>query len=64
MRKLELAPLIGCIVVSISSELIQLFVPTRTPAFADLGLDLLGAVLGTISIRRYSLSSLQPSAPS
>jgi hypothetical protein len=60
-RKFEILSLLGCVLVSISSELIQLFVPTRTPAFTDLALDLLGAVLGTIFMRRRCLPTCHPS---
>jgi VanZ like family len=61
MRKFEIFSLLGCVLVSICSELIQLFIPTRTPAFSDLALDLVGAVLGTISMpRRCSPITCQP----
>jgi VanZ like family len=51
-RKFEILSLLGCVLVSICSEVIQLFVPTRTASVSDLALDLLGAVLGTIAMRR------------
>lgn len=52
-RKIEMISLIGCVFVSIGSEIIQLFVPTRTPAVTDLGLDLIGALLALLLARRY-----------
>lgn len=44
--------LIGPAVVSICSELIQVYVPTRTHAIRDVALDLFGASLGIILMRR------------
>lgn len=60
-RKFEILSLLGCVLVSIWSELIQLFIPTRTPSVSDLALDLLGAVLGTIFMRRRCLPTCHPS---
>lgn len=54
-RKFEILSLLGCALVSIWSELIQLFIPTRTPSVSDSALDLSGAVLGTIFMRRRCL---------
>lgn len=51
--KIETMSLIGCVFVSIGSEIIQLFVPTRTPAVTDLGLDLIGALFALLFMRRY-----------
>ncbi|MFQ5904397.1 MAG: VanZ family protein [Candidatus Binatia bacterium] len=51
-RKTEALSLLGSALVSICSELIQLYVPTRTPAFRDLAIDLLGAALGIFFMRR------------
>ena len=60
-RKFEILSLLGCLLVSICSEVIQLFVPTRTPSVSDLALDLLGAVLGIIAMRRRcSPTTCQP----
>ena len=52
-RKIEPMSLIGCVFVSMGSEIIQLFVPTRTPAVSDLGLDLVGALFALLFLRRY-----------
>jgi VanZ like family len=60
-QKFAILSLLGCVLVSICSELIQLFVPTRTPSVSDLALDLLGTVLGTSAMRhRYSPITSQP----
>jgi VanZ like family len=49
--KPEAFSLVGSVLVSICSELIQFYVPTRTPAFRDLALDLFGATLAIIFVR-------------
>jgi glycopeptide antibiotics resistance protein len=46
--KTSLVSLVVCALVSISSEVIQFYVPTRTPAVRDLFVDSLGAILGII----------------
>jgi VanZ family protein len=46
LPRAELLSLLGAVVISICSELTQLWVPTRTPAARDLALDLSGALLG------------------
>jgi VanZ like family len=50
-RKPETFSLVGSVLVSICSELIQFYVPTRTPAFRDLALDVFGATLAIIFVR-------------
>ncbi len=60
--KSETLSLLGSALVSICSELIQLYVPTRTLAFRDLAVDLFGALLGIIFMRwMWSARSLQRS---
>jgi VanZ family protein len=46
--------LIGCAVVSIVSEVLQMYVPTRTPALRDLAVDQSGATLAVTLMRRFS----------
>lgn len=46
--------LLGCALVSLCSELLQLYVPTRTPAVRDLVLDQSGAMLGITLMRHFS----------
>jgi hypothetical protein len=43
---------LGCLAVSVASELIQIAIPTRTAAVGDLVLDLAGAVPGIVAGRR------------
>jgi hypothetical protein len=43
--------LLGALAVSICSEVIQFWVPSRTPAARDVGLDVSGAVLGLVLVR-------------
>jgi VanZ family protein len=45
--------LFGCALVSLSSEGLQFYVPTRTPALRDLALDQSGAVLGVVIWMRH-----------
>jgi VanZ family protein len=53
-RRAELLSLLGAVSISMCSELIQFWVPTRTPAARDLALDLSGALvgLGLMRVRR------------
>jgi glycopeptide antibiotics resistance protein len=51
-RNTLLVSLIGCALVSICSEVIQFYVPTRTPAFRDLFVDSLGASMGVIFVQK------------
>jgi VanZ family protein len=46
--KLKVASLLGSAAVSICSELLQLYVPTRTPSLRDFSVDLAGAFLAII----------------
>jgi VanZ family protein len=47
--------LLGCFLVSLCSEGLQFYVPSRTPALRDIALDQSGALLGmVILIRRFS----------
>ncbi|HXH82341.1 MAG TPA: VanZ family protein [Candidatus Tectomicrobia bacterium] len=41
--------LLVALAMSIASELIQFWAPTRTPALRDIGLDLLGSALGVVA---------------
>jgi VanZ family protein len=50
-RKSEILSLLGSALVSICSELIQFYVPTRSPNARDLALDLFGTVLGILLMR-------------
>ncbi len=52
--KLATFAFLGCGLVSLGSEFIQFFVPTRTPAVRDLALDQFGAVIGLTIMRRFS----------
>lgn len=45
--------LLGCAAVSCGSELLQIYVPTRTPAIRDLAVDQSGAVLAVTLMRRF-----------
>ncbi|MGH7961808.1 MAG: VanZ family protein [Candidatus Binatia bacterium] len=51
-RRSEALTVLGSMLVSGCSELIQFYVPTRTPAVRDLVLDLLGVLLGIFFMRR------------
>jgi VanZ family protein len=46
-------PLVGCALVSLCSEWLQLYVPTRTPAVRDLMLDQSGAILAVAVVRYF-----------
>lgn len=46
--------LLGCAVVSLCSEWLQFYVPTRTPAVRDLALDQSGALFGITMMRQFS----------
>lgn len=50
-RQPEMLVLLGSLIVSGCSELIQLGVPTRTPTMIDLMLDLFGTLLGILFMR-------------
>jgi hypothetical protein len=52
--KTAVFPLVGCAAVSLCSELIQLYVPTRTPAVRDLAVDQSGAVIAVTLMRHFS----------
>lgn len=52
--KPALFSVLGCALVSICSEWIQFYVPTRTPAIRDLALDQSGAMLGLTLMRHFS----------
>jgi VanZ family protein len=52
--KTAVFPLVGCAAVSLCSELLQLYVPTRTPAVRDLAVDQSGAVLAVTVMRHFS----------
>jgi VanZ family protein len=45
--------LIGCAVVSIVSEVLQIYVPSRTPALRDLAVDQSGATFAVTLMRRF-----------
>jgi hypothetical protein len=51
--KIAVLPLVGCAAVSVCSELLQLYVPTRTPAVRDLAVDQSGAVLAVTLMRHF-----------
>jgi hypothetical protein len=46
--------LVGCAAVSILSELLQFYVPTRTPAVRDIAVDQSGAMLGLTLMRNFA----------
>jgi VanZ family protein len=46
--------LMGCAAVSVASELIQFYVPTRTPAVRDIAVDQSGAMLGLTLMRIFT----------
>jgi VanZ like family len=46
--------LIGCAAVSAASELLQFYVPTRTPAMRDLAVDQSGAMFAVTVMRHFS----------
>lgn len=52
--KIAAFPLVGCVVVSLCSELLQLYVPTRTPAVRDLAIDQSGALIAVTLMRHFS----------
>jgi VanZ family protein len=52
--KYAVVPLAGCAAVSFCSELLQLYVPTRTPAVRDLAVDQSGAVVAITLMRQFS----------
>jgi len=56
VRGIELRSLVGSVFVSICSEVIQFYVPTRTPTVRDLALDLFGTVLALGLARRIQLA--------
>ncbi|MGH7797304.1 MAG: VanZ family protein [Candidatus Binatia bacterium] len=51
--KFAVFSLLGCALVSVCSEALQFYVPTRTPALRDLVLDQSGAVLGMVIVMRH-----------
>lgn len=58
-QRLEAFSVLGCALVAICSELIQLGVPTRTPSVYDLAGDLVGAILGIAVMRRSCTTALK-----
>lgn len=52
--KITIFPLLGCAAVSLCSELLQLYVPTRSPAVRDLAVDQSGAVTAVTLMRHFS----------
>jgi hypothetical protein len=52
--KISVLSLIGCAAVSLVSELLQLYVPTRTPALRDLFVDQSGALTAVTLMRHFS----------
>jgi VanZ like family len=46
--------LIGCATVSMVSELLQFYVPTRSPAMRDLAVDQSGAIFAVAVMRHFS----------
>jgi VanZ family protein len=50
-HRADLAALLGALAVSVGSEVLQAWIPTRTPAARDLALDLAGALVGLALLR-------------
>jgi hypothetical protein len=46
--------LVGCATVSVTSELLQIYVPTRSPALRDLAVDQSGAMLALTLMRNFA----------
>jgi hypothetical protein len=53
--KSEIVSLFGSALIAVLSELVQLYVPTRTPGVRDFGLDLFGSILAVIVMRLIRL---------
>lgn len=52
-RKSVVLSFFGSVLVSVCSELVQFYVPTRTPALRDLFIDSFGAILGIIFLQNF-----------
>lgn len=51
--------LLGCALVSLCSEWLQFYVPSRTPAIRDLFVDQSGALLGIVVMRHFSVKGVR-----
>jgi VanZ family protein len=59
-RRAVLVTMLATATVSVASELLQLWTPTRTPAAADVVLDLAGAAIGIRLVRLTGMTLDDP----